>query len=258
MEARSTDGYIHMGLCVRFLVDIRAGQPVFKAGYSYENITVLLQRLPEYELHVTARIAAPLRTIKQGWDAEHAGHSDDETWSAARLISEPEAQLIRETALTVQLTITAEARGNVAFITRDKRYDVGRLLNNVGALMAPGVFAQLSPLAQYDFEQAGKCVAYEVPTAAAFHLMRGTEAVLRDFYCSIVRRDRVEPMLWGPMTAHLAKRSKPPPDVLLNNLDNLRRSFRNPTQHPEKMYDVEEVQDLFALSIEVVTRMTRK
>jgi hypothetical protein len=257
MEARPTDGYIRMGLAVRLLVDAVAGLPVFRIGFAFDSLDQLLRSLPEYELHVTARIAHPLIRIRDRWNTERSEHHDDDAWIQARRLSDTEAEELRGTAITIQETILAEARGNVAFITRDKRYDVGRLLNDVGALMPPGVFENLSAKAQYDFGQAGKCVAYEVPTAAAFHLMRGTEAVLRDFYCTIVRRDRVDPLLWGPMTMHLAKRSKPPPDVLLNNLDNLRRSFRNPTQHPEKIYDIEEVQDLFALSIDVVSRMTR-
>lgn len=63
--------------------------------------------------------------------------------------------------------------------------------------------------------------------------------------------------MWGPMVTHLKKRkAKPiPPATLLNNLDNIRVSFRNPTQHPEKIYDIQEVQDLFGLCVDVVNRM---
>jgi len=48
-----------------------------------------------------------------------------------------------------------------------------------------------------------------------------------------------------------------PPDTLLNHLDNIRLTFRNPTQQPEKVYDIEEAQNLFALRAEVVSRMRR-
>ncbi len=62
--------------------------------------------------------------------------------------------------------------------------------------------------------------------------------------------------MWGPMIISLRKRKKSrPPDVLLNNLDNIRVSFRNPTQHPEKIYDIQEAQDLFGLCVDVVSRM---
>ncbi len=59
------------------------------------------------------------------------------------------------------------------------------------------------------------------------------------------------------MVEGLKKRRSSPPVELLNNLDNIRTSFRNPTQHPDKVYDIQEAQDLFGLSIDVVNRMVR-
>lgn len=77
------------------------------------------------------------------------------------------------------------------------------------------------------------------------------------FYHSIVKRKRMTIPLWGPTVDALKKRRNPPPVELLNNLDNIRRSFRNPTQHPEKIYDIQEVQDLFALCVDAIDRMIR-
>lgn len=79
---------------------------------------------------------------------------------------------------------------------------------------------------------------------------------MKYFYCSKVKRDHVN-LMWGPIVADLRKKRSPPPAILLNNLDNLRTGFRNPTQHPEKIYDIEEVQDLFALSADAVNRMIK-
>jgi hypothetical protein len=115
------------------------------------------------------------------------------------------------------------------------------------------VYAKLPEVAQYDFGEAGKCIAFERPTAAAFHLMRGTEGVLlRDR-----KRDRVKPLLWGSMVNDMKNRRRKPPKELLQNLGNIRESFRNSTQHPEKVYDIQETQDLFGLSVDVVNRMLR-
>ena len=56
----------------------------------------------------------------------------------------------------------------------------------------------------------------------------------------------------------LRQRRDAPSDELLENLDLIRRSFRNPTAHPEKSYDIDEAQDLFGLCIDVVNRMARE
>jgi hypothetical protein len=87
-------------------------------------------------------------------------------------------------------------------------------------------------------------------------LLRGAESVLRSFYCRLVKQKRVD-LMWGPMLTDLRKRRKSRHySVLLDNLDNIRRSFRNPTQHPEMTYTINEVQDLFGLCVDVVNRMS--
>lgn len=59
------------------------------------------------------------------------------------------------------------------------------------------------------------------------------------------------------ITSLRAKRRRPLPNkILLNHLDHIRDSFRNPTDHPEKMYDIDEAQDLFGIVAEVLNRMT--
>ena len=63
--------------------------------------------------------------------------------------------------------------------------------------------------------------------------------------------------MWGPMTNELrAKKSKKPPDVVLNSLDLVRTSYRNPTQHPDATYDIQSAQDLMGVCIDLVNRMT--
>jgi hypothetical protein len=99
---------------------------------------------------------------------------------------------------------------------------------------------------------------FEEATAAAFHLMRGTEAVLRDLYVRWVKRDRIpEPRMWGLMINHLRKRNSAPPKVLLDHLDGIRTNFRNPTQHPDATYDIHEAQDLFSVCVDAVNRAAR-
>lgn len=208
------------------------------------NIARFFEWLEDFELPVTERAAYKLSEFRDELEQTDSGH---------RLTAE-EAHKLCDIMISIRETLGAEAAGNIAFVVTDKRIDVNKLLSNVRALMAPGVFDSLPDIAQYDFNEAGKCIAFELPTAAAFHLLRGTEAVLRHLYCSLVKRNRVQ-LLWKPMVDSLKERRQPPPTPLLDNLDNIRRSFRNPTQHPEKIYDIEEVQDLFGLRIDAINRM---
>ena len=59
------------------------------------------------------------------------------------------------------------------------------------------------------------------------------------------------------MIEHLEKRRDAPLKPLMDNLDNIRVNFRNPTQHPEARYDMDGAQDLLSISIDVVNRMIK-
>src|SRR6202012_2778908 len=131
------------------------------------------------------------------------------------------------------------------------------LLTDPAALFAPGIFHSLDSGSAYDLSEACRCLAFECSTAAAFHMMRGTEATLRHFYCYVVRRSRLpkERRMWGPMVEAMRKRSSPPSKALLDNLDAIRHNFRNPTQHPDAIFSIDQSQDLLGLVIPVINTM---
>lgn len=245
MESRSIEDYIFFGTEIRFLQDVKQGMRVHDKGWILHNIDGFLGHVDAFQLPVTQRACGDLMRMR---DALLEVPPD-------RLLTSEEAVELKGIMGHVRRTVLAEAGGNVAFIVTDKRIDVNKLLRNMPALFAPGVADSLPDIAHHGFSEAGRCIAFELPTAAAFHILRATEGVLRHFYCCVVRQKRVTPLMWGPMVESLRARQRPPPRPLLDNLDNIRLSFRNPTQHPDKIYDIQEVQDLFSLCVDVVNRM---
>jgi len=257
MEQRTTYGYIYLGTIVRYLLDTRPGAAIFADATILENIANLDYLLGEYEFHVTRRVSYEIFELQNKWAAEKELDESGEL-ASTRTITEAETAYLTAAARITRETLLAEASGKISFIASDKRYTVDKLMNDVGSLMGGGVYESLPDIAKYDFEEGGKAIAFDLPTAAAFHILRGTEAVLRDFYCRVVRRERIpEPRMWAAMVKGMRNRRNAPSSLLLDNLDSLRSNFRNPTQHPEKSYDLDEVQDLLALSVDSINRMIR-
>jgi len=248
VKGTSIKNYIWLGLHWRYLQDANPGTSIHGSSVVLFNIKAVRRLLINFGLHVTERAATELTELETEFEntAENATLTVDQS------------NKLKETMRILQRTLSAETEGSIAYIVTDKRLDIKKLLNNTAALFSPNVFTTIPEIARHDFEEAGKCIAFERATAAAFHILRGTEGVLRWYYCSVVKKSRVSPLLWGTITSHLRKRRTPPPIELLNNLDNIRHSFRNPTQHPEKNYDIQEVQDLYGLCIDVVNRMTKE
>jgi len=237
------------GTVLRFLQDADAGFPVYGDGAILENLQSFLEGFDRLGLTVTANAArnAGLPAIEQ----ELAGADPD------AVLTSSQADQITDAVNEVRQTLVAETAEKKAFVTEPKRWDVDRLLSDPGSMFGAGVYVALDAFAAYDFKEACLCIAFERPTAAAFHIMRGTEATLRVFYCHTVKQNRLpkEKQMWGPMVQKLRERSKPPPKHLLDNLDIIRHNYRNPTQHPDEIYSVDDAQDLLGIAIPTINKM---
>jgi hypothetical protein len=248
MQNKSIFGYFYFGTGVRYLQDVSQGYSVHdiaRGAMVLTNVDRFLAILLELGLQVTDRAAEPLKTF---------AHELRKLPQDAKLSSD-QAKTINALMEKIRPTLEAELKGFEAYVVTPKRIDVTRMLKDVPSLLASGTFPKLPDVARYDLNECGKCIAFERPTAAAFHLLRATEAVLRHYYCQQVKRSRVD-LMWGPMIQHLRSRAKSKgAEMLLNNLDDIRFHFRNPTQHPEKIYDIDEVQDLWGRCVDAIGRM---
>lgn len=204
--------------------------------------------LDELNLQVTGVIANDLREIRTKISALPEDTKVDDALSNE----------ISKAVNKLDATLDAELQLRDAYLVTPKRFSLEYLLEEPQELFASGVFKDLPNLCKFDFGEACHCIAFSLPTAAAFHTMRGTEGVLRHYYFSRVKRNRIERLMWGDIVNELRKQKRPPSKPLMDNLDNIRVNFRNPTQHPDARYDLDEAQDLLAISVEVVNRMMKE
>ncbi len=250
MRINSVYPYFNFGTSLRFLQDVKEGYLVHGEGHVKDVLDRFFSYLSELNLQVTLRASVDLRKIQV---------TLIQTAADGRLTVE-QANTLSSAIAQIRHTLEAELMGFEVFILTPKRIDVKKLLSNIPDLFAPRTFNKLPDVARYDLIEAGTCIAYECPTAAAFHLMRAAEAVLRKFYFVHVQRNRTA-QLWGPIVQDLQNKRKfrgnAEYSALFANLDNIRLSYRNPTQHPEKIYDIQEVQDLWGLCVDVINRMSR-
>lgn len=228
-----------------FLQSVHGQRYINGRGQLRENLTFFINSLEENGLFVTKRAAYDIeRYCRENFtDGELDVIGDEAGAEIARL------------ATQLRTTLNAESMGLFAHVITDKRYAADTLLYNPWSLLSPDVYGRIDDIAIRDIEEAAKCIAFERPTAAAFHLLRATESTLKKLYCATVTRNR-SALMWGPMITSLRARRNPPDIAMLDHLDAIRRNFRNPTQHPEKVYDLTEAQDLFGVCIDVINRMS--
>lgn len=247
MQSKNIWNYIGLGTDFRYLQEARKDRLVHGESYIIGNIERFLNKLEPMGFKVTARASYELEQL-----LEELQKTDEKA-----MLSAEQASLLSKIMNEIRPTFSAEGSGIYSYIVTDKRLSTDKLTTEIETLFAPDVFSKLSDIAQYDFKEAGYCVLFERPTAVAFHLMRVVESVLHIYYKKYIRPAQPN-LTWGQMTNPLKNKSrgKKPNITTLNQLDHLRKAFRNPTQHPEKIYDIYEAQDLLFLSIDVINRMT--
>ncbi len=227
----------------------RAGCAGHKVSRVIQDFTDYLETVTELELQVTNHVVSPLFDILA---------------SLKKLKPEdvvpPEfATRIAEVIESADKSLDAELQLKTVLSVTPKRFNTDMLLDSPERLLADGTWAQLTNNAKYDFSEATRCVAMSLATAAAFHLMRCVEDMVRELYFDFVKQKRMANPLWGPIIDKLRGKNQPrPSSEVLDLLDMIRKNFRNPTQHPEKFYDIDEAQDLLNSSIVAVNGICRE
>lgn len=152
--------------------------------------------------------------------------------------------------------IFAEASTKSIYLLPERRFNSDFLLSNPSRLLKAGVFEKLDEVAQSDISSACRCILFGEATAAAFHILRATESVLVSYYHHHRRQNRLAKPMWGPMVDQLKiKTRNKPPAPLLAALDLIRTAYRNPTQHPQAVYQIDSAQDLFGVCIDAIGKM---
>lgn len=242
--------YYWLGLRVSYLRGAEKDFPIHGHGGILDNIDTFVSDLNDFGLSVTANVA----TAQGLMDFYHELREQE----TGAVLSHDQAVQLQALMETICITLDAEISDFEAFAVSPKRIGAAELVDDASALFAPGVFESLPDVARHDFAEACKCIAFERPTAAAFHIWRASQAVLQHVYCSLVRQKRVKTLTWQAILNDLRKRRQTRRHAALYaQLDTLRAAFGDPAQQPELVYDLNTVQDLWLACAEAVNRLAR-
>jgi hypothetical protein len=253
MRKRPVYDYTQLGGQVTWIQHRGAGALICGEDRVQDELRSLRESLETLGLPVTRRIftvswiAAIVRELEA---------IEDDPGGDPATLTEEQARRLDLAMEAVETTLIAEASGVYAYVVTEKRIPTDTLLDDIAKLFDSGVYQSLPALAQRDLANAGKAIAFEMPTAAVFHLMRALEAVLQDLYCHFIRQNRLkEPRMWKNMIDQMrAKKTNSPPAPLLDHFDHIRENFRNPTNHPDAEYDMNEAQNLLSVAVDAVDR----
>ena len=123
--------------------------------------------------------------------------------------------------------------------------------------MIPETTRQLLPSGVIkEVQEAGRCLAFDLPTASGFHILRAVELVMIELWQHIKQTGDKKPTNWG---AYIDKFEQSGIDAKITTmLRTLKDLYRNPNAHPEETLDDDKATTLFALGVAAIQQMAAR
>lgn len=174
-----------------------------------------------------------------------------------RLLTDAEVWLLKYRRDHFKTVLLSELSTLPAFLVAEKEsYDINIMIDD-GARLFPQTLAAKAPEAVRDAREVGKAIAFELSTAAGFHIFRIVEAVLKRYWDQVSSgKERPKLETIGNYASEL-ERSSFGDSKVFESLKQLSRLHRNPLIHPEVILDVGEAIETLGISRSVVGAMLR-
>ncbi len=134
-------------------------------------------------------------------------------------------------------------------------YSTRELLEKADVALDEKTRAIIPDNAIKDFNEAGRALAFELPTAVGFHMMRATEAVLIDWH-QLAVDEPSDTKEWGAYIKEL--KDSGADENTVSVIDQIRKLHRNPLMHPEAFLDIEAALGLFDIAKSAIVAMAKQ
>jgi len=148
-------------------------------------------------------------------------------------------------------------------------YSTSDLIEQADKVFPISILGKLSEDIVWEIKEAGKCLAFDIPTASGFHMIRATERVMHEYYVAVgnpEKNDKLEN--WGAYIAYLYKLTEQKGKVDRATVDHIKRVLallqqvkdqdRNMIIHPEVVLNADEAFLLFETTKTVIMTMADK
>jgi hypothetical protein len=168
-------------------------------------------------------------------------------------------RVLVERAKEFETVLANELPGLATYIVYQKGiYSTDELISEADHHVPESLREILSPKAKEDIRQGGRCLAFEVGTASAFHMWRAVEAVMDSYHEALTGKTFAQAGVtrnWGEYIKTLVKAKAE--KKITSFLDHIREEYRNPVSHPEETVELDEAFLLFGASMSAIVQMLR-
>jgi len=179
-----------------------------------------------------------------------AADSDAKSAAWSKTIAGWRISGVTEGIKAFEYVFSAELAGAALYLVEQVgAYKTSILIDAADSVFPANIRSQLPPHAVNDIKAAGRCLAFELPTAAGFHIARAVETVLLKYFPALPMKVPRFRNLGRYIEALKKEGVKKGVDAkVLAALDQFRDLYRNPIMHPDAVLSIDEAQILFNLA----------
>lgn len=179
-------------------------------------------------------------------------------------------QNVIEKAKTFETVLCEELAMVSAYsVSRKGAYSTPDLIDTAENVFPVSVLETLNGEIIREVREAGKCLAFDIPTASGFHMLRATEGMLHEYYlvvCKPKKKDKLEN--WGAYIAalykltqdesHISDETKNHIKKVLALLQQIKDEDRNQIMHLEVVLNDDQAFVLFEITKGAIMAMAEK
>lgn len=194
--------------------------------------------------HVSLRLSTlSLQKLQKELGAiSEKANKDGFEWD--RKVGQYELDPLRRLLTEFEAVFATEAQALDVFSIQQKQaYSMTTLIEHVEEVLPESIRASLSDFTISEIREATKCIAFDLPTAGGFHLLRGLESALRDYYDVLsngAARPKTKHGKDVPMGDYIVEveRLGAHPKVV-SVLKQIKTLHRDPHMHPESVFHMD-------------------
>ena len=183
---------------------------ILMATYSvHSSVTTLLTWSGGLNVcHPAAKALLDAIQKAQDW----ASQKKPQDFSKDDLVADWTFQQVCDKAKSFETVLSEELLTISAYYATQKGiYSIPDLIDQAAKVFPPSVLEKLSQSVLQEVTYGGRCLAFDIPTASGFHMLRATEAVLHDYYLAVSKpKSKAKLDNWGAYIAALHKLTEQP------------------------------------------------
>ncbi len=141
-------------------------------------------------------------------------------------------------------------------------YHTGDLVDRTELHIPDDLRDSVNDNAIFEIKSAGRCLAFGLPTACGFHILRAAESVLEDYYGLVSGKPGATQRGWHDYAEALEKLSEgddkeAPSKRVIRSIRQIKDLDRNPIMHPRDVLGESDAMILFMVATSAIAQMAK-